>query len=253
MGRWTGDRWDWEWCWRRSFFVWEADIFRCFQDCLMQVSPSKNVEDSWCWKPDSNNGFSVKSAYGILFGLRCNVPSDPLFCSACNLIWQCDIPSKVSILAWRLLQNKLPTKESLANKGVLGANGSVTCIFCSRDTENHSHLFFTCEFAYRVWMAVNLWSGTMGPMFNHGINHFLEFAGTIKGRARRRSRHIIWMATVWVLWITRNNVIFRSASADVIDVVANIKALSWNWFVNRGGKNRGLLYSDWCSNPLGCI
>lgn len=200
MGSWRGDNWVWQWRWRHPFFVWEEDIFREFQDCLLQVSPLKNMADSCCWKPDSNNGFFVKSAYGVLLGLRCNVSFDPLFCFACNLL-----PSKVSIFAWRLLQNKLPTKESLANKGVFGPNGAVTCVFCSKDVENHSHLFFTCGFVYKVWMAVNLWSGAVGPMHNRLIvvlTIFLYFAGTLKGRKRRRSRHVIWMATAWVLWMT---------------------------------------------------
>lgn len=230
MGEWRGDSWVWQWSWRHTFFVWEEDIFREFQGCLMQVSPLKNMADSWCWKLDYTSGFTVKSAYGVLLGLRYSDLFDPLFCSACNLIWQCDIPSKVSLFAWRLLQNKLPTRVLLASRGVIDANLGVTCVLCSRDVEMSSHLFFTCGFAYKVWMAINLWSGAVGPMHDSGVNHFLDFAGSAKGRQRRRGRgrHVIWMATVWVLWITRNNVIFREGSVDVIDIVANIKVLSWN-------------------------
>lgn len=58
---------------------------------------------------------------------------------------------------------------------------------------------------------------------------------------------------VWVLWMTRNNIIFKDGVVDLVDMFANIKILSWNRFVNRKGKNKEILYSDWCTNPMGFI
>lgn len=54
MGEWSGEIWNWKWRWRCDFFffAWEVDLFNEFQDCLMQVSFSNQVLDSWCWKPD---------------------------------------------------------------------------------------------------------------------------------------------------------------------------------------------------------
>lgn len=85
LGSWRGEQWVWQWGWRLPFFAWEEDMFRDFQEVLVQVAPLKNGADSWCWKPDSCNGFSVKSAYGVLIGLRCNVCFDPLFVWLANL------------------------------------------------------------------------------------------------------------------------------------------------------------------------
>lgn len=108
--------------------------------------------------------------------------------------------------------------------------------------------------SYNVWRTVNLWSGAVGPLPNSGIEHFLQFiAGNLKGKRNRRGRHIIWMVVVWVLWITCNNSIFNGANVDLVDVVAKIKVLSWKWFANRKGRQCGVLYSEWCSNPVGCI
>lgn len=59
-----------------------------------------------------------------------------------------------------------------------------------------------------------------------GGSEFTSSWNSLKGRKRRTSRHVIWMTTVLVQWITRNNVIFRGGYANVIDVVASIKALS---------------------------
>lgn len=102
-------------------------------------------------------------------------------------------------------------------------------------------------------MAINLWSGAVGPLHFSGINHFLAFARTIKGKKRRRGRHIIWMVVVCVIWMNRNNIIFKDGAVNLFDMIANIIILSWNWFVNIRGKNCWFLYSEWCTNPVGCI
>lgn len=142
---------------------------------------------------------------------------------------------KYQFLFWRLLQNKLPTRDMFLSRGVMVANNDVNCVLCSRECESVNHLF--CDFSYHVWMAINLWIGVVGPMQNNGIGHFLQFAGALKGKRFRRGRHVIWMDVVWVLWMTHNNIIFKEGVVDLIDVIANIKVLSWNWFVNRKGRN----------------
>lgn len=83
--------------------------------------------------------------------------------------------------------------------------------------------------------------------------HFMEFAGGLNGKkVYRRGRHIIWMAIVWVLWLTRNNIIFQGVVVD-FSVIAHIKILSCSWSNNRKCKNYGVVYLDWCSNPLECV
>lgn len=195
----------------------------------------------------------MKSAYILLQEAQNSQTINQQFCLVSSRIWHCDVPSKISIFAWRLLQSRLPTRDMLLSRGVLNANSNISCVFCSRESEDTNHLFFSCDFSYHVWMTINRWTGAMGLMQNSGYNHFLQFADVLKGKKHRRGRHIIWMAVVWVLWLTRNDVIFKQQQVDLIDVVAKIKIFSWNWFVNRKGRHSGILYSEWCSNPLGCI
>lgn len=219
----------------------------------MPTSPILNAKDSWIWKPDPIKKFTVKSCYEVLLGMQNFAPYDQLFCRASKLVWLCDIPSKISFFVWRLLQNRLPTKELLWQKGILVVPNDTTCVLCKREVESVVHLFFNCAFSYNVWMAVNFWTGAVGPLQNDGVNHFLQFAGWVRGKRNRKWRHVIWMAAVWVLWITRNNIIFKDGTANLIDVVADIKILSWKWFTNRNGSNSGTLYSDWCFNPMECL
>lgn len=113
-----------------------------------------------------------------------------------------------------------------------------------------NHLFFSCDFSYHVWMAINLWTGVVCPMQNNGTDHFLQFAGILKGKKFRKGRHVIWMAVLHLLRMIDAIIILiifkQQADADLIDVIANIKVLSWNWFVNRKGRHSGIIYSKWC-------
>lgn len=105
-------------------------------------------------------------------------PLDHYLCRANFWFWKCNVPSKISIFVWRLLQIRLPTRDLLIRWGVLIANDYANCVLCSRESVNANYIsfFFSCEFSYNVWRAINLWTGAVGPLHNRGVDHFLSFA-----------------------------------------------------------------------------
>ena len=60
-----------------------------------------------------------------------------------ELIWHKHVPLKVSIFAWRLLRDRLPTKEKLANRGIISLEARL-CIAGCEHVEEISHLFLSC-------------------------------------------------------------------------------------------------------------
>lgn len=216
-GDWVGENWRWRWNWTRALFSWGEALLQQFQDCLLQVSPVRHVVDSWCWKPDPSRTFSVKSAYKLLMDLE--------FCLASRQLWMCDVPSKVTIFVWRLLQNRLPTRDLLLTRDILVGVNNAVCVLCSSVGESGNHLFFSCDFSYNVWLDINTWTRAVGPLQNCGVQHFLSFVGCLAGRRFRRGRHVIWMAVVWVLWMTRNKRIFNNGVVDYVDVIASITSV----------------------------
>ncbi|PNX65088.1 cysteine-rich receptor-like protein kinase, partial [Trifolium pratense] len=70
--------------------------------------------DRWEWQSDSDTGFTVRGAYQLLTTLD-SVTLD----EAEHLIWHPQVPLKVSIFAWRLLRDRLPTKPNLVTRGIL--------------------------------------------------------------------------------------------------------------------------------------
>lgn len=53
---------------------------------------------------------------------------------------------------------------------VIGNSNDVNCALCSREVESGNHLFFNCNISYQVWMAINSWTGAVGPLQNNEIN-----------------------------------------------------------------------------------
>jgi hypothetical protein len=57
-------------------------------------------------------------------------------------MWKNNVPSKISIFGWRLLLEKLPTRESLFNKGVITNVLDRGCVLCCNNVETTTHIFF---------------------------------------------------------------------------------------------------------------
>lgn len=99
------------------------------------------------WIPST--AYSVKEVYK---GIIHNLPSlsNPSWSKA----WDKAVSAKVSCLVWRMLQNRIATKDNLAKRGVLGP-GILLCEGgCGRE-EYVSHLFFRVSNFCR-FMVLNL-------------------------------------------------------------------------------------------------
>jgi hypothetical protein len=60
MGSWINGVWRWRLLWRRTFFVWEETL-RLELDGLLNPIGITQAEDRWVWRPNIDDGFSVKS------------------------------------------------------------------------------------------------------------------------------------------------------------------------------------------------
>ncbi|GAU28492.1 hypothetical protein TSUD_294950 [Trifolium subterraneum] len=121
--------------------------------------------DSWLWQPDPDNGYSVRSAYHLL-------------------TFQDSVPLNVSILAWRLLRDRLPTKANLVTRGILSPEAHF-CVSGCGAVESAQHLFLSCSTFGHLWALVSYWVGS--PLVDsHTIpDHFSQFtllAGGSRGR-----------------------------------------------------------------------
>jgi hypothetical protein len=149
MGRWENGVWRWELLWRRRFFAWEEPML-CDLEVVINGVVMEDVEDSWEWVLNVEEGFKVKSLFIHLQSTL--LPQNLVSQSAkfaCKNVWRSAVPSKVSAFAWQLLLDRVSTKDNLVKRGLMHW-GEDMCSLCGLNVETTRHLFLHCRFAAAV-------------------------------------------------------------------------------------------------------
>ncbi|MCI14847.1 70 kDa peptidyl-prolyl isomerase [Trifolium medium] len=101
---------------------------------LVDIVLQPNILDQWLWRHDAGGGYSVKDVYQLLITM-----DPPGVDAASDLIWHKQVPLKVSVLAWRLLRNKLLAKDNLVRRNII-AHDSQMCVSGCGGLETTRHL-----------------------------------------------------------------------------------------------------------------
>lgn len=94
---------------------------------------SQDQSDSLVRKHNTTGTLSLKEAFEFK---RHHLPK----LNWTKLIWSKDIPPPKSLLAWRLMHDKLPTDENFALRG---CSIPSMCSLCMASLESSFHLFFS--------------------------------------------------------------------------------------------------------------
>jgi len=137
--------------WRRRLFAWEEESVRECSVLLHNFVLQENVEDRWTWRLDPTHGYSVRGAYRFLT-TTVGVGDSHQVAD----IWHQQIPSKVSVFVWRLLRNRLPTKDNLLRRRIISHEASACVAGCGMQ-ETANHLFLGCDILGLLWAQV--WLG----------------------------------------------------------------------------------------------
>jgi hypothetical protein len=138
-----------------------------------------------------------------------------------DLIWHKKVPLKVSIFAWRLLRDRLPTRFNLANRGII-ATAARLCVAGCGHVEDTTHLF--------LWPLVRDWIGFVGVDSQVLSDHLLQFIHYTGAQKERRSfLHMIWLLCVWTIWNERNCRLFKNKECSIIQLLDKIKSQSLWW------------------------
>jgi hypothetical protein len=253
MGFWNRDSWEWNFEWAVALTATEHDLVRDLSLLLEQVQPRIGDDDRRRWLPHEAGFFTVKSAYVARLDSLVMPAIDPGTVQALKHLWLNNVPSKVSIFGWRLLLERLPTRDALFNKGVITNNLEKSCAFCSNMDETLHHCFLGCHFIATVWRDVYHWMGISHLSASNVQQHFIVFGDIIKGKKCKKVKQLIWLATMWSIWRSRNNILFRGDVVNIITLVDQIKYISWFWLIGRVTHNANFSYAAWCINPLHCL
>jgi hypothetical protein len=158
----------------------------------------------------------------------------------------------VSIFAWRLIRDRLPTRANLAARGILHLNNALCVTECGM-IETTDHLFLSCPCFAVLWEQVRRWIGCLGVDSNIISNHFVQFTCMSGfGKARRSFLQLIWLLTAWVVWNERNNRLFKNVVSEAPRLLDKIKLLSLVWLK---AKKTTFVFGTqmWWSSPMACL
>jgi hypothetical protein len=205
-------------------WAWEEELLEECRTLLFDVSVFPNVSDKWVWTPDPVRGYTVRGAYDLL-----TIGVTPSMDTPLELVWHHQVPLKVSIFAWRLIQDRLPMKANLEMRGVIPLS-TAYCVSRCGHVETAEHLFINCNTFASLWQHVREWIGFVGVDTNNVSDHLLQFTlMTGPGKAKRSFLQPIWLLCTWVVWNERNNRLFNNVVTLVPHLLDKVKLLSLGW------------------------
>lgn len=248
-------RWMWRWDLLHDCSVADAAQAEELKTILQDNPLSNNRQDRWLWIIDNKQTFSVKSCYGWLVNVFAGTTRtmEGVQAALCSKIWSCDVPTKVQIFVWKMMLNRLPTRDNLERRGIINNVHELCCVLCFEENETANHLFCNCRMSQAVWTAVMQWIGVQLLEEDEIPAHFIGFGLRLKGWKLKKVKHLVWMATTWVIWQARNRVMFESIVANEDAIIIWIKQISWGWFSSRRGRKLKCNFVDWLNCPLGCL
>ncbi|KAJ9560897.1 hypothetical protein OSB04_006057 [Centaurea solstitialis] len=138
------------WSWRRTIRDGrEANEFKQLTEVIGDASLTNNP-DKWVWDLTSNGS------------LRSLVEKAFLGVGDKETSWNSKVPSKADIFMWRVMLDKLPTRDNLIKKGM--DIDSTLCSVCKMDNESMQHVLFDCINVVEVWRFVEKWWSLSLPM-----------------------------------------------------------------------------------------
>ncbi|GKU86426.1 hypothetical protein SLEP1_g954 [Rubroshorea leprosula] len=234
----------WAFQWRKPPFGKELDELGVLENIMEKVFIPYDRADQVTWKHNLV-GYSTKHAYRFL-----EISPSCLDKSYCKIIWSPFTPSKVSIFAWRLFLNRLPTKDNLIIHGVdLASNPN--CVLCGDYIEDLNHIFATCRCSQNVWKWVCCWWGVPFIPTANAPLLITELCSLMDARKSWNCWALSILTTAWTIWYFKNGIVFNKLNWKENNIYGLIQAKTFCWIK---GKSKSAVFSfgDWCQFPNLC-
>ncbi|KAL4579128.1 hypothetical protein LXL04_015264 [Taraxacum kok-saghyz] len=198
-----------------------------------------DASDSWIWELESSREFSVSSVRLYLDSVMLGSFGGPTR-------WNVLVPRKINILLWRIVNDRIPTRLNLRDKGI--ELHSVLCPVCEEVGESSAHLFLACADLVGLWRKVTLWWGVIPPDLV-SINKLVCWSETVRMDVETgRSFNAVVLITFWVIWNFRNNLLFGKNKIRKDELFDEIRSRSYFWINNRRHKCK-MSWDRWLSHP----
>ncbi|XP_022000694.1 uncharacterized protein LOC110898240 [Helianthus annuus] len=117
---------------------------------------------------------------------------------------------------------------ALAFKGVMV--GDTRCQRCGLDNETAKHILTSCLMTKTIWRQVLIWIKLPMSPANLSIGSLAISIQNLHGSTKwKKTIGVIFLATCWEIWCTRNKNIFNNVYDSTTVVVERIKEEDINW------------------------
>jgi hypothetical protein len=117
-------------------------------------------------------------------------------------LWSWEVPLKLKLFNWLMIENKLLTWEILQRRGFVGPGW---CILCKKNRESISHLFADCHFTCSVWERIFFKLNFLGAWTGDSMNERFKKWRLLYSDYLTLPFHICWF-----IWKERNLTIFEN-------------------------------------------
>ncbi|KAL1165397.1 hypothetical protein V6Z11_A06G127400, partial [Gossypium hirsutum] len=164
-------------------------------------------DDLLVWKFEATGSYSGKREYKVLIsehlkGTNCNGYSASIYKDFCKLLWELQIPSKIKIHVWRLINNYVPHFVNL---------------FHMQSPEDSNHLLWRCTILQQLWTSLTI-SFAPNDLTSHGKDIFIK-----KFIEADVSTRQILIFSLWALWNSRNKQIYERVRFSKQDFIGFIR------------------------------
>src|ERR1044072_7338595 len=146
MGVWDGEGWRWGFRWRRELSARELAQVGLMEQWVGSRPLKQGVNDEWLWKLCRDGIYTVSSGYELLLGAA-GAGSSEVF----GALWECNVPSNIAVFGWRLLLDRLPTKDNLRKRSIIQLGEDCLCPICGTSEESRDHLMLRCHKVQQIW------------------------------------------------------------------------------------------------------
>ncbi|TYK10888.1 LINE-1 retrotransposable element ORF2 protein [Cucumis melo var. makuwa] len=193
---------------------------------LPQIHTNRGISKP-LWKPSDSNVYSVASTKDLAFK-ETSIPRETNWEKELKHLWRSHIPQKCKFFIWTMVHQKLNTMDNIQKRNPNMCLNPNWCISCRSSNEDMNHLFILCPTAHRLW---NLWSSETGiPMANTNVKDLcLSLCRLTGGNAKNIISFNAAIATLWTIWIRRNNLIFEEKDSSYQNAWEDICTLMGSW------------------------
>ncbi|XP_057790907.1 uncharacterized protein LOC131008020 [Salvia miltiorrhiza] len=184
--------------------------------CDILLLPIGDEEDVRLWKPSVHG--EVTSA--LAFAANCHrFPG----VSWGRWLWESYIPVRRSITCWRVILNRLPTRDKLIRQGLISPN---YCSLCFQEAEDICHIFWSCDKVQPIWAEFLGWFNQLEGRHCVDIHSFLIFSWSIKWSSQI---NVFWklgvVSVIWAIWNARNKSHFDGVYFQSRAILSFIKSV----------------------------